>query len=93
LHHRARWAPGAVPRHYTLQDAQKCRPHHPSFVSRDSLVEDPDEIRFTIHASRMLSTPLADFFRILLARIIHDSSSRNRQGTGLRPAAEGPSQQ
>jgi len=27
---------------------------------------DPDEIRFTIHASRVSRTPLADFFRILL---------------------------
>jgi len=37
-----------------------------SFVSRVSPVSDPDEIRFTIHASRISRTPLADFFRILL---------------------------
>ena len=37
-----------------------------SFVSRASPVSDPDEIRFTIHASRISRTPLADFFRILL---------------------------
>ncbi len=37
-----------------------------SFVARDCSLPDPQEIRFTIHASRMLSTRLADFFRILL---------------------------
>lgn len=43
-----------------------------SFVARDCSLPDPREIRFTIHASRMVSTPPADFFRILLATVIEE---------------------
>jgi hypothetical protein len=54
----------------TAQDAQKGRPLRPSFVKRrSSLVADPDAkfLRDTLHASRVLRTPLADFFSILLS--------------------------
>ena len=55
------------------QDAQKGRPHRPSLVTRrSSLVPARFRFlsryasRFTLHASRISRTPLADFFRILL---------------------------
>ena len=60
FYHGARWAPRAVPRHYTLQDAQKGRPARPQRTKGRIVLlwygEPLSDAR----------TPLADFFRILL---------------------------
>ena len=60
FYHGARWAPRAVPRHYTLQDAQKGRPARPQRAKwRIVLVPYGEPLSDA-------RTPLADFFRILL---------------------------
>ena len=43
---------------------------------------DPDEIRFTIHASRVSRTPLADFFNILLVALPRYQMDRTRLDRG-----------
>ena len=63
MHHRARWAPRAVPRQYTLQDAQNGRPARPQRAKGRIVL-----LRYGEPLSDA-RTPLADFFRILLERI------------------------
>ena len=73
-----------------MKAVQKGRPLNASFVKRrSSLVENRlrhvREIRFTIHVSHLLKTPLADYFNSLLHMIAQHDLFRMRIEIDLIP--------